>query len=106
MKDIVISDITGDGTCELVISLTDRVVRTYKWISSTSTDSADSGLYSGVLVSIDKWEFASQIGTVTVNYDLDGSPALLGNVCHQLLLLHQLYYFSCSARRCLHETKV
>ena len=33
MKDIIIGDINGDQSTELVISLTDRVVRTYKWVS-------------------------------------------------------------------------
>ena len=39
----------------------------------------------GRLVSINKWEFASQIGTVTINSDTDGSPALLGtlNLIHK-----------------------
>ena len=39
----------------------------------------------GRLVSINKWEFASQIGTVTINSDTDGSPALLGT----LSLIHK-----------------
>ena len=30
VKDVIIGDINGDGSMELVISLTDRVVRTYK----------------------------------------------------------------------------
>jgi len=100
VKDVIIGDINGDGSAELVVSLTDRVVRTYKWVSSSSlaistpppspvsssptsstTNNLDSnpGLshYAGRLVSINKWEFASQIGTVTLNYDTDGSPALL-----------------------------
>ena len=81
VKDIIIGDINGDGSTELVISLTDRVVRTYKWVSSCclsspGTDTAETE--TGRLVSVNKWEFASQIGTVTLNYDTDGTPALLG----------------------------
>ena len=40
--------------------------------------SPGSRVAGGRLVSINKWEFASQIGTVTLNYEADGSPALLG----------------------------
>ena len=81
MKDIIIGDINGDSSTELVISLTDRVVRTYKWVSSLplgdQTGPGDEA-QCGRLVSVNKWEFASQIGTVTLNHDTDGSPALLG----------------------------
>ena len=73
MKDIIIGDINGDKSTELVISLTDRVVRTYKWVSCLGEETQ-----SGRLISVNKWEFASQIGTVTLNHDTDGSPALLG----------------------------
>ena len=80
MKDIIIGDINGDSSTELVISLTDRVVRTYKWLSSLSPlgDLSSEEAQCGRLVSVNKWEFASQIGTVTLNHDTDGSPALLG----------------------------
>ena len=73
VKDIIIGDINGDKSTELVISLTDRVVRTYKWVSCLGEETQ-----SGRLISVNKWEFASQIGTVTLNHDTDGSPALLG----------------------------
>ena len=36
VKDVIIGDINGDGSQELVISLTDRVVRTYKWVTNSS----------------------------------------------------------------------
>jgi len=78
VKDIIIGDINGDNSTELVISLTDRVVRTYKWVSSCClTSPPDTAEETGRLVSVNKWEFASQIGTVTLNYDTDGTPALL-----------------------------
>ena len=77
VKDVIIGDINGDGSTELVISLTDRVVRTYKWLAASSTSSESASASQGRLVSINKWEFASQIGTVTLNYESDGSPALL-----------------------------
>lgn len=92
VKDLIICDVNADGSTELVVSLTDRVVRTYRWVSSSSIPSTpqsslpsspqslDSDCQlpvSGRLVSVNKWEFASQIGTVTLNTDTDGSPALL-----------------------------
>lgn len=33
-KDIILADIDGDGSVELVLGLTDRVVRSYRWYSS------------------------------------------------------------------------
>ena len=78
------------GLLELVVSLTDRVVRTYRWLpalpsppahreegggSSAEGGSSEEELASllpgspGRLVSVNKWEFASQIGTVTANTD-------------------------------------
>jgi len=99
VKDVIIGDINGDDSLELVISLTDRVVRTYKWLPHSSnimttppstpvasspnnseiepTPNRNNIVTPGRLVSINKWEFASQIGTVTINSDTDGSPALL-----------------------------
>jgi len=71
VKDLILCDVTGKGVIELVVSLTDRVVRTYRWQSGAG----DEG--TGRLVSVNKWEFASQIGTVTCNIDGDGIPSLL-----------------------------
>ena len=36
VKDLIICDVNADGSTELVVSLTDRVVRTYRWVSSPS----------------------------------------------------------------------
>jgi len=71
VKDLILCDVTGKGVIELVVSLTDRVVRTYRWQSGAGEEGA------GRLVSVNKWEFASQIGTVTCNIDGDGVPSLL-----------------------------
>ena len=106
IRDMIISDVTHDGLSELVISLTDRVVRMYRWtvfglgeeegrdkeevelrdedeespsspvVSPTSLNLMVSR-ESGRLVCINKWEFASQIGTVSMNKDSDGKPAIL-----------------------------
>jgi len=90
VKDLILCDMNEDGNIELVVSLTDRVVRSYKWVPSCQDDleerekeevsekeSSDEGQPTGRLVSINKWEFASQIGTVTCNTNNDGSPSLL-----------------------------
>jgi len=111
VKDLIICDVNGDGSSELVVSLTDRVVRTYRWVQATEefsppgspTEPQPSGSGEetpsshltpgaansfglppyllncppGRLVSVHKWEFASQIGTITCNIDTDGSPCLL-----------------------------
>jgi len=71
VKDLILCDVTGKGVIELVVSLTDRVVRTYRWQPRSDDEGA------GRLVSVNKWEFASQIGTVTCNIDSDGVPSLL-----------------------------
>ena len=113
MKDIIIGDINGDDSTELVISLTDRVVRTYKWVSSSCLsppgDSVEEthlqSIHSGRLVSVNKWEFASQIGTVTLNYDTDTTPALLG-LSSILKKYFYLQYFSGPTWRSLHEAQV
>lgn len=89
---------------ELVIALTDRVVRSYRWqftshssrsetqIANESLDlDCVSGLYKyyklttiffnyafpGSLVCLNKWECAKQIGSISLHHDVDGTPALL-----------------------------
>lgn len=36
-KDIILADIDGDGMIEMVLGLTDRVVRSYRWYNSPYT---------------------------------------------------------------------
>ncbi|XP_058793852.1 KICSTOR complex protein ITFG2-like isoform X2 [Phymastichus coffea] len=69
-KVVLIADVDKDGANELIIGLTDRVVRSYRWSSN-----ADLG--TGKLVGLNKWECANQIGTVTLQDDADGTPTLL-----------------------------
>nr|CAD7257567.1 unnamed protein product [Timema shepardi] len=71
---VLLGDIDGDGNLELVLGLTDRVVRSYRWIHDSPDD---DGQVSGKLVGLNKWECANQIGTVTLNYSPDGTPCLL-----------------------------
>lgn len=58
-KDLLLADLDGDGQNELIVGLTDRVLRTYKWI----TIGPDRGKFVGLY----KWEFADQIGSVSLN---------------------------------------
>lgn len=58
-KDLLLADLDGDGQNELIVGLTDRVLRTYKWI----TIGPDRGKFVGLY----KWEFADQIGAVSLN---------------------------------------
>lgn len=64
-KELLLVDLDGDGQNELIIGLTDRVLRTYKWVKI--------GLEQGKFVGLYKWEFADQIGSVslTPNPDTD-----------------------------------
>jgi hypothetical protein len=87
VKDLILCAVTGRagaGRLQLVVSLTDRVVRTYHWERQAAPEGEEGGPAPlapasgpGRLVSVNKWEFASQIGTVTCNIDSDGRPALL-----------------------------
>lgn len=58
-KVVLVADIDKDGANEMILGLTDRVVRSYRWSSNT-----DFG--TGRLVGLNKWECANQIGTVTL----------------------------------------
>lgn len=58
-KELLLADLDGDGQNELIVGLTDRVLRTYKWIRI--------GQGRGKFVGLYKWEFADQIGAVSLN---------------------------------------
>lgn len=58
-KELLLADLDGDGQDEVIIGLTDRVLRTYKWVKIGSDLGKFVGLY--------KWEFADQIGSVSLN---------------------------------------
>lgn len=55
----MVADVDKDGANEMIIGLTDRVVRSYRWCSN-----ADLG--TGKLVGLNKWECANQIGTIAL----------------------------------------
>ncbi|XP_020293874.1 integrin-alpha FG-GAP repeat-containing protein 2-like isoform X3 [Pseudomyrmex gracilis] len=69
-KIVLIADIDRDGANEMILGLTDRVVRSYRWSSN-----ADLG--TGKLVGLNKWECTNQIGTVTLQHTGDGTSTLL-----------------------------
>ncbi|XP_014232176.1 KICSTOR complex protein ITFG2-like [Trichogramma pretiosum] len=69
-KVALIADVDKDGANELIIGLTDRVVRSYRWSNNLE-------LGSGKLMGLNKWECANQIGTVTLQDSADGTPTLL-----------------------------
>lgn len=75
-KIALISDIDGDGSMELILGLTDRVLRTYRWARiPQSSNTAEEPL--GKLVGLHKWEFATQIGSISLNPVVEGCPDVL-----------------------------
>uniref|UniRef100_A0A8C7XF69 Integrin alpha FG-GAP repeat containing 2 n=1 Tax=Oryzias sinensis TaxID=183150 RepID=A0A8C7XF69_9TELE len=72
-KVILISDIDGDGRCELVVGYTDRVVRAFRW--EEPSDSADAA--SGQLVLLKKWLLEAQVDSLSVNPGPEGLPELM-----------------------------
>ncbi|XP_050529137.1 KICSTOR complex protein ITFG2-like isoform X1 [Daktulosphaira vitifoliae] len=67
-KEVLLGDIDGDGFIELIVGLTDRVIRSYRWAQSAA---------AGRLVPLHKWECANQIGSMILNKDNEGRPCLL-----------------------------
>jgi len=67
IKHVQISDVNGDGLNELIVTLTDRVVRTYQWRKSSK---------EGELMALSKWEFADQVGSFAM-CQRNGEPHLL-----------------------------
>uniref|UniRef100_A0A673BDE1 Integrin alpha FG-GAP repeat containing 2 n=1 Tax=Sphaeramia orbicularis TaxID=375764 RepID=A0A673BDE1_9TELE len=72
-KVILISDIDGDGRCELVVGYTDRVVRAFRW--EEPSDGSDLG--SGQLVQLKKWLLEGQVDSLSVNPGPEGLPELM-----------------------------
>ncbi|XP_017774191.1 PREDICTED: integrin-alpha FG-GAP repeat-containing protein 2-like [Nicrophorus vespilloides] len=83
-KYILLDDIDGDGCIEMVLGLTDRVIRSYRWfdpfhpnkavinVPNTKIRTADCKL-----IGLNKWECAKQIGSVTLHHDNENRPSLL-----------------------------
>ena len=62
MKEALIFDINDDGLNEIVLALTDRVVRSYQW---QGHEAAVGGESQGQLVPMNKWEFGLQVTIVS-----------------------------------------
>ncbi|XP_071618555.1 KICSTOR complex protein ITFG2 [Heliangelus exortis] len=72
-KVMLISDIDGDGKCELVVGYTDRVVRAFRWEDSME----NSDHVSGQLLLLKKWLLEGQVDSLSVNPGPDGSPEMM-----------------------------
>ncbi|CAG7833710.1 unnamed protein product [Allacma fusca] len=84
-KTLHVGDINQDGLTEMIVGLTDRVLRTYQWRIEPQSDYPDdkhlsksdereddtksdiSEAYEGRLIGLNKWEFANQIGSVALH---------------------------------------
>ncbi|CAG9824272.1 unnamed protein product [Phaedon cochleariae] len=86
-KHIILGDIDGDGYTEMVLGLTDRVVRSYRWIANphksdfnimdANLDFEPSEKLLGKFLALNKWECANQIGSITLHHSLDGKASIL-----------------------------
>ena len=61
MKEALIFDINDDGLNEIVLALTDRVVRSYQWQGHGGGGAVSGGESQGQLVPMNKWEFGLQV---------------------------------------------
>ncbi|XP_059259805.1 KICSTOR complex protein ITFG2 isoform X1 [Mustela nigripes] len=72
-KVMLISDIDGDGRCELVVGYTDRVVRAFRW-----EDLGEGTEHPmGQLVSLKKWTLEGQVDSLSVTPGPLGVPELM-----------------------------
>ncbi|XP_077025798.1 KICSTOR complex protein ITFG2 isoform X3 [Tamandua tetradactyla] len=72
-KVMLISDIDGDGCCELVVGYTDRVVRAFRW-----EDLGDGAEHlTGKLVLLKKWMLEGQVDSLSVTPGPLGVPELM-----------------------------
>lgn len=72
-KVMLISDIDGDGRCELLVGYTDRVVRAFRWTDlGEGTDHP-----TGQLVSLKKWVLEGQVDSLSVMPGSQGVPELM-----------------------------
>lgn len=77
-KYVLIHDFDCDGYPEILLGLTDRTVRLYKWQHNERT-SGFVGLY--------KWEFAAQIGSISLlDVDVDDADRSDDRQCARILV--------------------
>lgn len=65
---LLLGDIDSDGFIELIVGLTDRVIRSYRWSQSAA---------AGRLVPLHKWEIGNHIGSIILIKDCNRRPCLL-----------------------------
>ncbi|CAL1269142.1 unnamed protein product [Larinioides sclopetarius] len=73
-KVALLADVDNDGELELVLGLTDHVLRTYRWVRLNNQNPND---FSGKLVGLHKLELGDQIGSISLNPSGDGTPYIL-----------------------------
>lgn len=73
VKVAILANVLGDGAFELVVGMTDRVVRLYIW---RKVQDLSNGA-TGKLVGLSKWELGKQIGNISIGTDADGKKCLL-----------------------------
>nr|XP_006821728.1 PREDICTED: integrin-alpha FG-GAP repeat-containing protein 2-like [Saccoglossus kowalevskii] len=74
-KMLLIHDIDNDGQCELVVGHTDRMVRAYRWVENTPTETVR--FTAGHFVLLQQWYLPGQFGSLSVNIKSDGSSMLI-----------------------------
>ncbi|XP_015928264.1 KICSTOR complex protein ITFG2 [Parasteatoda tepidariorum] len=72
-KVALLTDVDNDGELELILGLTDHVLRTYRWVKLGQGPND----LSGKLVGLHKLELADQIGSISLNPSNNGSPFIL-----------------------------
>lgn len=75
-KVMLAADVGSEGTKELAIGYSDRVIRLYKW---TSSGMDIDGEQQGMMLQIDKWQLSGQIGSITTNKNREGNCELLAS---------------------------
>ncbi|XP_077994913.1 KICSTOR complex protein ITFG2-like [Glandiceps talaboti] len=76
-KMLLIYDIDGDGQCELIVGHTDRIVRAYRWVEQTPTETDSSGFTAGHLVHLQQWYLPGQVGSLAISLKCSGDPMLV-----------------------------
>ncbi|XP_050302209.1 KICSTOR complex protein ITFG2-like isoform X2 [Anthonomus grandis grandis] len=84
-KNIILDDVDGDGQIEMVLGLTDRVLRSYRFLKNIEKTANEfvgekhqpEDKFLGKFVALNKWECANQIGSITTHHSYDGRPSIL-----------------------------
>ncbi|CAL8114926.1 unnamed protein product [Orchesella dallaii] len=94
IKGAKLGDANNDRKNELIVGLTDRVLRTYQWCSELDIEEIGEKnevdekvedqrsevsdlVFNGKLKALNKWEFANQIGSVSLHHHPDKGTCIL-----------------------------